>query len=200
MNLKEAVFDRTLPLDNVIYRLSYVSESELSPSTVTKENFSVYDITDYGNVEIEEVLYEPLLRKTTIVLNPQMVYNKYAIVSSDNVKSLSGESVATEYTADIKAGYDVEIGGASVLDISFYNGNKRISRPVGRMPLTIRITIANSSSHIQERDLFVYLNNDKEKPLISSKISIEAADTAEFVFGLLEREYSDNDVVNINLQ
>ncbi len=193
-------FDRSEPLSNAIYTLNCNFDSELNPATVTKENFSVYDNMDVQETEIKEVLYNPLSQEITLVLNPETVYNLYTVSVSDDVKMLSGEAAAGSYTAQVNAGYDVGIDDIGILDMSFYYGDRRMSRPTGTIPLNVKITVVNSSDSEQERNLTVYLNDDTDNPLISSRVTLKAADTTEFTFGLIEREYFDTDVVNINLQ
>ncbi|MBQ7974530.1 MAG: hypothetical protein IJ300_02455 [Clostridia bacterium] len=193
-------FDRSEPIDNIIYTLSYDCGSELNPATVMKENFSVYDDTDIQETEIKDVLYNPVSQEITLVLNPETVYNLYTVSVSEDVKMLSGETAAGSYTAQVNAGYEVGADDIGILDMSFYYGNRRMSHPTGTIPLNVKITVVNSSAFEQERILTVYLNDDTDNPLISSKVTLKAADTTEFTFGLSEREYFDTDVVNINLQ
>lgn len=193
-------FDSSLPLDNAIYRLSYTSDTELNPCSVSKDNFAVYDNTDFLDVEVKEAVYDPLGKKVTLVLNPEMVYNSYVVCASDDVKDISGNSAAMEYDTEINAAYEVGIDGLSVSDMSFYNGNKRISQPTGTMSVAVHIRVLNSSDSIRDCELRVYLNDSAEKPLILSDAKLKAADTTEFIFLLPQREYPDGAVVNITLQ
>lgn len=193
-------FDRSEPLSNAIYTLSYACDGEVNPATLTKENFSVYDNTDIQETEVKEVLYNPVSKEVTLVIDPQTVYNLYTVSVADDVKMLSGEAAAGSYTAQVNAGYEVGIDDIGIVDMSFYYGDRRLSRPTGTIPLDVKITVLNSSASEQERILTLYLNDDTEHPLVSSKVTLKAADTTEFTFGLAEREYIDTDVVNIKLQ
>ncbi|MBQ7097123.1 MAG: hypothetical protein IJN96_03525 [Clostridia bacterium] len=198
--LPEVGFDSSLPLDNAIYRLSYTNDTELNPCSVTKDNFAVYDNTDFLEVEVKEAVYDPLGKKITLVLKPEMVYNSYVVYASDDVKDISGNSAAMEYDAEINAAYEVGIDGLSVLDMSFYNEDKKISQPVGTMSLGVNIRVLNSSDSVRDCELRVYLNDSADEPLILSDAKLKAADTTEFIFLLPQREYPDGAVVNITLQ
>ncbi len=193
-------FDRSEPLSNAIYTLSYAGDSELNPAKLTKENFSVYDNTDIQETEVKEVLYNPVSKEVTLVIDPQTVYNLYTVSVADDVKTLSGDAGIGSYTAQINAGYDVGTDDIGILDMSFYYGNRKLSYPTGIIPVNIKITVLNSSDSAQERNLVIYLNDDTDNPLVSSKVTLKATDTTELTFAVAEREYFDSDVVNIMLQ
>lgn len=200
ITLREAVFNRTQPLHNVIYRLSCYADDVLNPETLTADNFFVRDTVDGASTEISDVLYEPVSKEIALVITPEMVYNQYVIDISDDVKTVSGSSARASVTVDINAGYEIEIGGVGVEDISYYVDETKIFAPSGRMSPIAVVKLINSTPYEQSRHLTVYLNDDIENPIISSSITLKASSITESAFGLLERDYGFGNSVNISLK
>lgn len=195
----EVLFNRSVPIENALYSVSCTAEQSLNPLTVTADNISVYNADGQAET-VEKVVYEPLSNQLSLVLSPNLVYNKYTVKLSDEVKTVSGTSAATNFGTAVQVGYADGIDGISVTDVAFYANGKRLSRPVSYVPVTARITLTNTTAAAQQKQLTVYVKGDAAHPLISSAVTLKAADTTVLAFNLPTREYSASDVVLVSLQ
>lgn len=176
-------------------------ENELKPSTVTQECFEIYDSQTDKEIDIKEVVYNPLAKQVVIAIEPNYLYGLSCEVKINNsLVYMDGSTAqATAVTTELMPEYACDLYEVSVKRIKLYGEFEAIAHPNPYEDFVAKVTVINASKEQQTKRMRIYKNDEVNLPLVDTIITIEADSTAEFVYSIDGVDWDTNDVINTKI-